>query len=141
MSDYTFCVSLSITHPSISPDEITAALNVEPSHSHKKGEQRYTTKGRLLEGKNKENFWRLTLHKEDRLSASNIRLEDYLLSLNKEYATHSDYFSNIVATGGYIEYFVGWFEGGHNLMATLSPELLISTGELNIAIGLDAYSE
>ncbi len=59
----------------------------------------------------------------------------------KEYASHKDYFSKLVTTGGYIEYFVGWFEGDHNLMATLSPELLRSTGELHIAIGIDAYSE
>jgi len=141
MSDYTYCVSLSITHPSITPDEITAALKIEPSRFHIKGEQRFTPKGKPLEGKYQENFWRFTPHEEYRVSASDIYLEDYLLSLNKEYASHKDYFSKLVTTGGYIEYCVGWLEGDHNLMATLSPELLRSTGELHIAIGIDAYSE
>ena len=141
MSDYTYCVSLSITHPSVTPDEITAALKIEPSSCHIKGEQRLTPKGKPLEGENQENFWRFTPHEGDRLSASDIYLEDYLISLNNEYAVHRDYFSKLVTTGGYIEYFIGWFEGDHNLMATLSPELLRSTGELSIAIGIDAYSE
>jgi hypothetical protein len=141
MSDYTFCVSLSITHPSITPDEITAALNITPSDSFKLGDQRIGPKGKVLPGKNKRNFWRVTPHSDRRLSAKDILLEDYLLSLNNEYVNHKEYFSKLVATGGYIEYFIGWFNGEYNLMATLPPELLRATGELHIAIGIDAYSE
>lgn len=139
MTDYTYCVTLSITHPSIMPEEITAALNIEPTHSNKIGEQRTTSKGKLLEGKCTENLWRFTPHEKIRLSADDIFLEDYLLSLNQEYGIHKKYFSHLVETGGYIEYFIGWFEGDHNLVATFSPKLLKSTSELNIAIGLDAY--
>lgn len=141
MDDYTFCVSLSITHPSITPAEITEELKIKPSSFQVKGDQRITPKGKTVETKYEENMWRHDPDEGRRLSASDTYLEDYLLSLNNKFAEHKSYFSQLVATGGYIEYFIGWFEGDYNLMATLSPELLISTGQLNIAIGIDAYSK
>jgi hypothetical protein len=140
MTDYTYCVSLSITHPTITPDEITKAINIEPSCTAKFGEQRKSAQGKALDGKNRENYWRFTPHTENRLSGDDIQLEDYLDLLNKQFAPHQEYFNSLVKSGGYIEYFIGWFEGDHNLITTFSPSLLKSTAELSIAIGIDAYA-
>jgi len=141
MSDYEFCVSLSITHPDITPDEITEVLNITPSGSHIRGEPRVSPKGVRVGGVYEDNFWRAKMHLEDRLASPENFLEDYLSKINGELSVHKSYFSGLVKSGGYIEYFIGWFERDHNLMATLSPELLRTTGELHIAIGIDAYTE
>jgi len=138
MADYEFCVSLRINHPNIDPAEVTKKLKLEPFITRKVNEPRVTPKGDPLEGLNEESFWAAKLHDSKRISSAEICLEDYLLELNEQLNPHAAYFKELVSSGGYIEYFVGWF-GGSMIGATLEPELLLSTGALNISIGLDIY--
>ena len=70
MPDYDFCVSLSITHPTIDPSDISKALGLKPTRTKKIGEPIVSIKGKILGGLNKESFWGLDLHPEKRLEAS-----------------------------------------------------------------------
>ena len=138
MSDYRFCVSLRISHPEIDPDEITRELGIEPFRKWKVGEARVSPSGEKIEGESVESFWAAKLHEEKRLLSTDIYLEDFISKLNEQFKDKSRYFSTLVESGGYIEYFVGWFGGGM-FGATLDPTLLASTGKLSISIGLDIY--
>ena len=111
---------------------------MEPDHSRKVGEQRSTPKGTALEGTNRETFWRITPHGDQRIRSDDSSLEDHLESLNQKFAEHKSYLAKLTTSGGYVEYFIGWF-GGSNLMATLSPKFMAETASLGIAIGFDIY--
>ena len=142
MPDYQFCVSLSITHPTVNPNEITGILDIKPSKIQTVGEPRISYKGESLEGLNKESFWRADLHQEKRLHSNDIYLEDFLAKQNEKIKIHKEYLNSLVESGGYIEYFIGWFsEGTINMSATFTPDLLQSTADLNISIGLDVYPD
>ena len=142
MPDYNYCVALSITHPTLDPSDITEALGTKATRSRKFGEPRVSTKGKLLKGVNKESFWSLDLHKEKRLQASSIYLEDFISEQNVRFKEHEVFFGNLLKSGGYIEYFIGWFSTGNiNMCITLSPELLLETAELHISVGICAYPE
>jgi hypothetical protein len=138
MTDYRFCISLRITHPSIDPAEISNALGFEAFRSWKVGQNRTAPNGKPLEGKSKESFWAGKLHEQKRLYSNETCIEDYISLQNKKLMSHSLYFKNLVDTGGYVEYFVGWFSAD-NVGLTLEPKLMKETASLNIAIGLDVY--
>ena len=139
MSDYRFCVSLHVSHPTLDLGELTQILGLKPSRVWKSGEPRVTPKGTPLEGVYKYNSWSAPLHEQKRIFSTDIYLEDYLEKLNQQLTPHKIKFGEIVNSGGYIEYFVGWFSEG-NIGATLNPKLLKSTAELNISIRLDIYA-
>ena len=142
MPDYNYCVTLKITHPTLDPSEITEALGAKAIRSWKFGEPRISTKGKLLKGLNKESFWSLDLHEEKRLQASSIYLEDFISDQNIRFKEHEIFFHNLIKSGGYIEYFIGWFGTSNiNMCVTLSPELLLETAKLHISVSVCAYPE
>ncbi len=96
MPDYQFCVSLSITHPTVNPNEITGILDIQPSKIQMVGEPRISYKGELLEGLNKESFWLADLHQEKRLHSNDIYMEDFLASQNEKLKIHKGYFNSLV---------------------------------------------
>ena len=138
MADYRFCVSLRVTHPSLDPDEVTRTLGIEPFRQWMVGEPRLNHEGKPLEGVSRETFWAANLHDKHRLCSKNVYLEDFLKETNQKLKPHTEYFSGLVKSGGYVEYFIGWF-GEYCIGATLDPELMNSTSSLSIAIGLDIY--
>lgn len=139
MSDYNYSISLRVTHPNIDPDEITKELGIEPFRKWMAGERRMTPKGTLLEGLNSESYWASDMHPEtNRLLSIDVYIEDYLIQLNNKLNRHKEYFTRLLASGGCVEYFVGWF-AADNVGLTLSRELMKQTAELGIEIGLCAY--
>ncbi len=138
MSDYTYSISLRITHPNIDPGKITDKLGFEPFRKWKAGENRMTPVGTLLEGENKESYWAADMHNEKKLKSTDVYMEDYLVELNNRLKSQKSYFAELIATGGCIEYFIGWFSAD-NVGLTLNTELMKQTAELGIEIGLCAY--
>jgi len=140
MPDYKFCVSLSITHPSYNAEEISKALGLSPTMARNVGEPRVSKNGSLLGGTNKETFWKVNLHSENKIHSDQELMESFISRENKKLEVHKQYFGELIESGGYIEYFIGWFsEGSINMNVTLEPKLLKETADLNITIGLAAY--
>ncbi len=52
---------------------------------------------------------------------------------------HSDYLKHFAATGGQIEYFIGWFTTDVSGGDTLSWDLLARLSKLKISLALDVY--
>ncbi|QEN90937.1 DUF4279 domain-containing protein [Labrys sp. KNU-23] len=77
-----FDVQLFIVHPSIEPDEITAAIGLEPTRQHPAGKPRVTPKGTSLPGVYPDTRWRYSErhHVEEQWFASSVEeLVDRLL--------------------------------------------------------------
>ena len=82
MKKYTYSVTLSIRHETVTPAEITDGLGLVPTHAGSKGATFVTQSGRELDRVNERNFWRLEL--ADKRSAESSLLEDFLSSQNDQ---------------------------------------------------------
>lgn len=140
MPDYTFCVSLKISHPEIEPEDISKELNLKPHIAHKLGEPRITPNGRRLKGNYESMFWTFDFCNGERLDAEDILFEEFIAARNSELAKHKSFFESLRESGGTIEYFVGWFSvDSINMNIYLDPPVLKSTADLSISIVLCAY--
>ncbi len=142
MPDYKFCVSLNISHPKMEVETISENLSLQPEASHDVGDLRITKHGRLLGGSYEEMYWSFDLCEGRRIDADEILFEDFIAIKNNEFNKHKALFNDIRATGGTIEYFVGWFSvDSINMNIFLDPPILKSTADLDISIVLCAYPE
>jgi len=140
LPQYEFCVSLRISHPTLTVSEISRAMALEPDMSHNSGESRVSKKGVILGGVHKETFWSFDLSPGKRINAESVLFEDFITQKNRELSIHSAFLKNIQETGGCVDYFVGWFsDGSINMNIYLDPDLMKRTSELGISIVLCAY--
>jgi hypothetical protein len=138
--DYKFCVSLNISHPDIEPGKISEEVDLQPHQAHKKGEPRYTPKGRRLNGNYESMFWRHDFADGEKLDSSDILFEEFIEARNIELSHHKAFFQNLRKSGGTIDYFVGWFSvDSINMNIYLDPPVLKSTADLGVSIVLCAY--
>ncbi len=142
MPDYKFSVSLQISHPQVDAKTISDTLSLSPTNSHDTGDLRVTKNGRLLGGSYEDMFWNLDLCDGKRIDAEDVLFEEFIAQKNAKLEKHKDFFNKLRATGGVIEYFVGWFSvDSINMSIYLEPPLLKNTADLGISIVLCAYPE
>lgn len=130
----TVSVSLRITSPSMSADQIISSVGMPASRSWSKGDLRMTPKGGQLEGTRDNSYATFTLFQKQRLL-----LSDVLAKCEAQLADRVALFNAIQNDGGTTELFVGWFlerSGGD----TLSSGLLAALGSLGLALSLDIYA-
>lgn len=108
---------------------------MEPKWQHKKGEQRMTPKGTLLDGTYDLNYcsFSLNAYEGEELHEMLDRIAENLLS-------HEAFFSQIQNEGGRAEFFVGWYSTG-NTGDVLNNNLLNKLAKLKIDLALDIYSD
>jgi hypothetical protein len=138
MNPYCYSISLRISHPTIAPEEITKKLKMSPTGTWKAGERRMTRKGTLLDGYQRESYWYGPIHDDDKLYSEDIELEKYIEKFTKSIQKYSDFFNEIRATKGRIEYFVGLYIDS-NSGFVFSSSLLLFLGKLGIDLFLDIY--
>src|SRR5262249_40422598 len=130
-----FYLDLFIVHPSINPDEITAALGLEPSHARRFGEKRATPKGRLLEGTYPDSRWRHSVRHEikGRFFARKIdELLDQLLP-------HRDFLHQLRTTGGQATLIVYFIDG--YFTDSISNETLSKVVDLGMDLAIECLME
>ncbi|MEE7545860.1 DUF4279 domain-containing protein [Xanthomonas sp. Kuri4-1] len=127
-------ISLRITHPSIRGDEINAELGLTPKISYTVGDRRLTPKGHELPGIRKESFWCYELASHDE------PFEIAISNFSKELAKHKSFLDRLSATGGRLEYFIGWFSF-ENSGSVLEEGLLKLLADLKINLAFDIYPE
>ncbi|MEJ0062752.1 MAG: DUF4279 domain-containing protein [Alphaproteobacteria bacterium] len=130
-----FQVSFWIGHPSVDPEEISAALELQPFGMARAGEPRKTPKGNPVPGVNKLTTWRHHL-----LITTGTRLPDALSQFNKTLSGKAEYLRGLVNTGGTLEYFIGAFMED-NRIEELSWQLLKECADLQISLTLDMYPQ
>jgi hypothetical protein len=129
-----FDISLRITHPNKPSEQITKALGLVPEFSWTAGDRKTTPKGGKLPGHRKESYWCYGV------SVSDQPLEAEIAKLNDSLAGKQNVLLDIVATGGRIEYFVGWFSS-KNSGFVLKHELSRQLAELKIDLSFDVYPD
>lgn len=133
LKPYRFKLSLRLRHPRLEADEITKLLRMEPRTKWSVGEPRRRTDGTATEGVNDHTYWTYNVPNTE------TGLVDALNAHLTELESRSDFLRECVATGGEIEYFVGWFTTDVSGGDTLDWQLFKRLSELKINLALDVY--
>ena len=143
MNGYRFKISLRVRHPSIDPAEITKALGKEPTRAWQTGRPRTTSKGDLRAETYRETYWTSKLREgglvlDDR-SSEGEDLAQAIEAMLLDLAGHKQFFQELRAGGGQVEFFVGWFFDG-NIGEVFRHDLLGRLADLKIDLSLDVYT-
>lgn len=111
----------------------TDTLGLEPRFVDVAGQPRIR-KGKTLEFVPTESYWS---HEFDTDGEQDI--EDYLLRKAADMAPYQEFFRRICATGGRVEFFVGFFVESPNCGFVLSPELQRKCSESHLSLSFDIY--
>jgi hypothetical protein len=134
MNPFNYKITLRLRHPEMDPDEISAALKTQPRFKGMAGRPRRTPAGQSLDGIYRETYW-----SSEGTEGSGFNLADTLESLVQELENHKEFLAGFCATGGSLEYFIGWFTNGRNTGATFSWDLQRRLADLRIHLALDVY--
>ena len=105
LNDYRFVASLHVQHPSVGPDEVTAALRRNPKSVKRNGERRRRPDGGLLTGNYDDNHWSADL---DIVAGHDV--SEFLAELVNTQISHAtDFTRRIDDTGGCVTVFIGVF--------------------------------
>jgi hypothetical protein len=115
-------------------EEISTVMGMQPSFHWTAGEPRVSPKGTPLGGVNEQTYWTSRI-----LHPESEELTDALEANLSFLEPHEDFLREFVATGGEIEYFIGWFTTDTSGGETLGWELLQRLAALRINLALDVY--
>jgi hypothetical protein len=136
LKPYTFDLTLRLRHPRIRHDEISRNLNLHPRFKWNAGAPRLRPDGTELGGIHDHTYWACKVARnksESLIDALNTNISALEL--------HRAFLQDFVATGGQIEFFVGWFTTKISGGDTLTWELLARLAELRIDLSLDVYGD
>jgi hypothetical protein len=121
MEIFRFAMSLRLSHPTITPDEITSELGIKPRHVRSKSRGGF--------------YW--CSEQESGEDEEFITVIDKFLDL---LTPHGAFLRSYKSTGGTIELFVGWFPFQRSGGATLLADCLAEMGALGVDLSLDVYA-
>jgi hypothetical protein len=107
---------------------------MEPRTKWSVGELRRRADGKATEEMNDHTYWTCSVPNEE-----SVRLVDALSAHLTELESHTGFLREFVASGGEIEYFVGWFTTNVSGGDTLDWQLLGRLSDLKINLALDVY--
>lgn len=133
MNPYRHKVSLRVRHPYIEPERICEELGLSPSQMWCAGKARRSPTGAALGGIYDETYCSFKLVNEDE-----ERLPEFLFKVSRKLKSNAEFLSEIVSTGGEVEYFIGWFISG-NSGDIFDYTLLQQLADLKITLLFDIY--
>ncbi|KQT60796.1 hypothetical protein ASG52_16195 [Methylobacterium sp. Leaf456] len=134
MHPYRYRIGLRIRHPELVASVICAELlPLVPRRVWDVGAPRTAPNGRPLGGVNEETYATFFVSKGEG------DLAEALTEAAERMEPYRQHFAAWRASGGDIEFFVGWFMEGSNVGDVFAPELLAQLGGLGIALSLDLY--
>jgi len=136
---YRFKLSLHLNHPKMRWEQISAALGLTPKVRWNAGDPRVTPKGTELGGTRDRTNWSCRIAEDNRTDEDAPDLTDAVEDSVSYLEAHKDLLSEFVATGGEMEYFVGWFTTDTSGGDTLRWELMQRMAALKINFTLDVY--
>lgn len=130
-----FMVTLHIDHPELNPETVTATLGLTPSHQHRKGEPRRTSKGQARPGIYDSDHW------SHRFDLTGVRdLFAYLDELLVSWEPHRDFFNRIADSGGTSVLFCGIIADG-NWDEQMPHAMAARLASMKIDLRLDAWMQ
>lgn len=125
-------LTIRITHPSYSSEQISRVMGCAPDYSSEVGAHRRTPKGELLDGKYDKTYWSKELGSHD---ASFTKLiQTAIVQLNRATAGYNE----MLIAGGEVEFFIGVFVDS-NFGDTLPVATLQQLAERRVELGFDIY--
>lgn len=138
MTEYSYSISLRVTHPTMDLDVVTAVLGRSPEVIWKLSEPRQTPKGTPLPGVYKRGLWTTRLLNG---ASAEQHLPSALAIALDLVAAGSSLFGEIAATGGSTEFFIGWFFYDGNSGDVLDHRLLARLASMSINLSFDVHGE
>lgn len=129
-----FDVELFIVHPTMRPEEISAALSLEAKFFHCVGEPRRTPKGTPVPGVNPDTRWRHTL----RHDAQGQHFADAVVAFVRSLEPHAPFLSRIRSTGGRAQVILQFLGDGY-LGDKIPRATLASLVDLDLDLGIEVY--
>ncbi len=126
-----------VRHPSLTAEQISLRLGMQPDHSLTVGQPRATPKGAKLEGANRDTHWSCVLN-ADGARDSAVRFESFLAKTFEMLKKHQAFLGEVSRTGGRASLFIGLFLDA-NSGFSLEPTLSRHAAELPIALDFDVY--
>ncbi|MCA9191221.1 MAG: DUF4279 domain-containing protein [Planctomycetales bacterium] len=134
LNDYRFVASLHVQHPSVDPNDVTAALKLNPKSVKRRGERRRKPDGGLLSGNYDENHWRANL---EIVAGHNV--SEFLQKLIDTQTPDAMALTRrIDDTGGSVSVFIGVF-ADRLCDFEIPASTLRLLGEAGISVRLDYY--
>jgi hypothetical protein len=128
-------VQLFIVHPTIDPDDITAALGLEPSHAHRIGDNRKTPKDTPLPGQYPDTRWRHSV----RYDVQSQHFHRHVADLLDRLTPHKSFLMELRASGGRGTLIVQFLGDGY-FGDTLPLDMLSKLVDLQLDLGLECYT-
>jgi hypothetical protein len=128
-----FSLSLRLTHPSITPDQVQERLSLHAEVSNTAGLPRQTPKATLLGGSYKLNYCSFLL-----MDGDSSDLSQCITKSARSMLAHQEFLSDYKKSGGTIEFFVGIFLRGNGGLVLDSGNLAMLSF-LGIDVALDIY--
>jgi hypothetical protein len=133
MHPYRFTLSLRLTHPKYSAEEIEEKLKMNGRVTRSAGDLRKTPKGNLLDGVNKVTYCTFQL-----IEGDDSQLEDAFDNWNRRLFRYKEFLSGFIETGGTLEYFLGLFLNANSGFVLLKSQMR-AMNELGIDLACDIY--
>ena len=130
---FDYSISLRVTHPSWSKEDIAARLKRSPRRAWTVGEPRTTPKGRLLEGHHKESYCSFDITRRVDGEVASALLDTFEALRAFAHDLHE-----LRATGGDVSLFVFWQSNG-DTGERFDVDLLRAMAELGIALDLNVF--
>ena len=138
MQSYSFSIAVRIWHPSMDPQEISAALGMRAKHSAISGSQRITPNGRALGGVHAESYWHSDPFERGEYASTDDLAEDVLIDVLQLLRPHKDFLVGLKQQGARLHLQVSSF-GTRNYALELPSEALAQFSELGLSFVHDIY--
>lgn len=133
--DFSFHISLRVSHPSLATDEWPKALRLRAGRSWVAGEPRATPTGRQLSGVYRQSYCYFDL--KDGVGADEFGRA--LRSATQRIARHANLARRWRRHRGTLEYYVT-ISGKDDMGLEIDPILLVEIGRLGIVLGIEAFA-
>ena len=136
MSDYEFTMSLGVRHPDIDPAQITRALNLQPGHLWRKGEERLDQAGAVLGGNHRASYWFCEIAPRPKFAEERTDMESELSRVLQMLRKAIVFMQDLHFGGGVTELFVTIFARG-DFRLELLPEEAALLGRLGVGMTIE----
>src|SRR5262245_13878280 len=141
-NEFYYSVSLSIVHPSIDPNVITAAIpGLRPTISTMAGSESRYPDGtlRVPPRKAQLSHWLAELHEQERIYSADMPIAHFITTKVDELTRHRELFRQIRADGGKVAFMIGWWSIGRHSAETLCTETLAKCADIGVDLELNFY--
>ena len=132
-TELQYSIRVLIIHPTLTPDEISDALNLNPDTNQCVGQPRETPRGKPIGGVWPDTRWSVSeVRNGDRLFFTRL---DKLLD---RFSPYRDFLRRVAESGGRTNFIIGLC-GEENIGDTLSEQTVVKLADLKGSLGVEVF--